>query len=357
MDRFRYCAAALLMTLLCLAALRVLASGIGTISASFDGARSGEVLSEPPAPPSPQAQEIAGQALAELRAASLRWSNAAQMSRIGTAAGRFRFTLLGDSEPGRFPWQKMLPPDSKAYIKLMRNMHALEPNLIFRLGDFVSHGTESNYAKELRFLDREVRIPLFTVIGNHDRSRPNGPAEKTLYHALFGPGDFYFDYGGWRLIAVDSADRELRSDQLSWLSLLLQHPGPKMIFTHVPPQYLKGKMDGCPAGIHSEAVDPQAGYWKDFRTGFFEKGSREFEALVSNPSHGVRRVYAGHIHALGLAEHRGVRYVITGAGGSPLYPMPGGYPQCRVTHFIEVSVSGERVSETVQTLEGLRRPL
>lgn len=38
----------------------------------------------------------------------------------------------------------------------------------------------------------------------------------------------------------------------------------------------------------------------------------------------VARVYMGHIHGLGTLERGGVKYVLTGGGGSPLFPGPAG---------------------------------
>lgn len=73
--------------------------------------------------------------------------------------------------------------------------------------------------------------------------------------------------------------------------------------------------------------------------------------------HRVDRVYMGHIHALGTAVIDGVRYGLTGGGGSPLYPLPPGYPTLREAHSIEVAVSPESIEETVHLLDGSTFPL
>ena len=68
----------------------------------------------------------------------------------------------------------------------------------------------------------------------------------------------------------------------------------------------------------------------------------------------VKRVYMGHIHAFGIAEKNGVRYVLTGGGGSPLYPLPPGYPKRKKAHFIWVTAGPQGLSETVYEIDGNR---
>ncbi|MBI3288944.1 MAG: hypothetical protein HYZ74_05450 [Elusimicrobia bacterium] len=134
---------------------------------------------------------------------------------------------------------------------------------------------------------------------------------------------------------------------------MLAAPGPKVIFTHVPPAYIKEVPPLAEVGELAAASDLSAedsGYMHDFFTAYFEDGSSEFEALVENG--GVRAVYMGHIHAFWAADHRGVRYVISGGGGSPLYPLPPGYPKKRFAHYLRVTASPSGLVETVVPYKG-----
>jgi hypothetical protein len=60
----------------------------------------------------------------------------------------------------------------------------------------------------------------------------------------------------------------------------------------------------------------------------------------------------GHIHAFWAADHRGVRYIISGGGGSPLYPLPPGYPKKRFAHTLNVAVGPSGLVETVVPYKG-----
>ncbi|MFC1680053.1 hypothetical protein ACFL2T_07585, partial [Elusimicrobiota bacterium] len=53
-------------------------------------------------------------------------------------------------------------------------------------------------------------------------------------------------------------------------------------------------------------------------------------------------VYFGHIHGFGVQDFSGVRYVLTGGGGSPLFPSGA---RDRFHHYLVVSVGPDGVSE------------
>ena len=242
----------------------------------------------------------------------------------------------------------------------MAALQDASPDFILQLGDFVSEGIPENYKAHVAWLDANMRTPLLRCIGNHDRSRPNGDADKNLYDAVFGPRDYFFDRGGWRFIALDSSDRELTSAQLSWLKTALDSPARKVIFTHVPPKYLKAlKPLDAVGALETESAEFAAmqendqksgGGIHDFLTNYFDDGAQEFEELVSKGN--VAAVYMGHIHAFWAADYRGVRYVISGGGGSPLYPLPPGYPKKRFAHYMTVAASPEGLVETVHPYRG-----
>lgn len=289
---------------------------------------------EPPAVPS------------DLQGAAARWANAVQASRLAPAAPgeTVRIAVIGDAEPGRFAWERVFSPGKDAYARQIKAIHALAPRAVVQLGDFVSHGTADNYRAHVAFLDAQVTLPYLSVAGNHDRSSPNGTADKLLYRAVFGSGDAFADIGDWRLILLDSSDRRVTAEQLRWLEARLQGGKRSLIFTHVPPDFLKGKL--AAKGIEDfQEKEP----YRPFKA-YFTEGSVEFGVLAAR--YRVERVYVGHIHAFGHARHRGVAYVLTGGGGSPLYPLPPNYPRSKFAHFIEAELSPSGVRETVHRLDG-----
>ena len=265
----------------------------------------------------------------------------------------FTFAVIGDAEEGRFFWERWWLPGQDAYLRQLRAIHRAGPDMVFQLGDFVSKGTARNYLRYLDFLNREVGLPMFHVIGNHDRSKTLGEADKTLYRAVFGDADFFVDYNGWRFVILDSSDFRVTKEQLDWLDSVLETPLRKVILTHVPPAYLKGAFHSQEAEgpRSSEYVTGKAFYFQ----AFFDEGNARFGEIVSRRQ--VVRVYVGHMHAFGWAQSKGVRYVLTGGGGSPLYPLPPGYPQRKMAHFLIVQAGPGGLHESVRLMDGSSFPI
>lgn len=293
---------------------------------------------------------------AELAAARARIGTDAMKGRIAARqpGETFNFAVVGDAERGRFWWERIFSPGKHAFTQQWGAIEAGSNDFALQLGDFVSEGSAENYAEHVSFLDSSVRTPLLHVIGNHDRSRPNGDADKDLFDAVIGPRDWFIDHGGWRFIGLDSSDRAVSDAQLDWLERALAIPGPKVIVTHVPPDYIKSIPPLAEVGaleewsLNAEQEEEQKGYLRDFFTNYFDRGSARFQALVENG--GVKAVYMGHIHAFWAADLNGVRYVISGGGGSPLYPLPPGYPKKKFAHYLSVAVTPAGLRETVVPL-------
>ena len=71
-------------------------------------------------------------------------------------------------------------------------------------------------------------------------------------------------------------------------------------------------------------------------------GNEAFMALMVEK--GVKLVLTGHIHSYDDAVRDGVRYIITGGAGAPLYPEPN---RPAFHHYIRVTVKGEEISTEV----------
>ena len=321
---------------------------------AFDGSAAPSRMDLPPPPPS--AKGAPAGVPQDLGEAGARLGTDAVLSHLAPRpeADDFVFGVIGDAEPGRFPWERIFSPGRDTFRRELEALKGAGPDFVVQLGDIVSEGNASNYRKVVGLLDSESQVPLLTVLGNHDRSRPNGDAEKTLHDAVFGPRDYFFDHGGWRFICLDTSDRRLSKSQLDWLASALKTDKRKAVFTHVPPDYLKSVEPLPEVGpTMTEPVGPIDGEStpsEDFFTGRFKDGAAEFDELVSN--NGVAAVFMGHIHTFWAGDRRGVRYIITGGGGSPLYPMPPGYPRLRFAHFLSVEAGPGGLRETVHPMKG-----
>jgi hypothetical protein len=321
----------------------------------FDGSRGAarfEPLAGPRGTVRPPRAPTEAEALEILREAGARWSHAALSARLSPLdpGQTFDFAVVGDAEPGRFFFQRLLPPGGDAYERLLGLMSARAPAFIVQMGDFVSRGTPRAYLRYLELIDGSVPTPIFHVIGNHDRRGTQfGAEDKSLFKALFGETtDRVLDRGDWRLVFLDNADYGVSDFQLDWLDAALEGRDKTIVFMHIPPDYLYKRLDG--AGGEPRARDEAA----KPPTGYFSAGAERLRAILERRR--PKRVYLGHIHGFGAAEDRGVCYVLSAAGGSPLYPVRAHAAELK-THFLTVRVSAEGVTEEMTRLDGSSRLL
>lgn len=256
-----------------------------------------------------------------------------RLGRLATACGdTVSFAVLGDCEPSRWWIYRKLFNRPGVFAEQLAALQDLPGSFIVQLGDMVEKGTPHRYESFLRELRRTWNgRPYLTVCGNHDRSRPNGPSHSIAYRTLFGRPNYFFDHAGVRFVVLDSSAKRVTRAQLRWLRTVLDVPQRKIVFTHMPPAQL-GLWGGV-GRVHE--------------LGGFRRGSKEFAEVVEAAK--VSRVYMGHVHAFGVQDHRGVRYVLTGGGGSALFPSGA---DDRFHHFLRVEIGPHSISETVHTAEG-----
>lgn len=220
----------------------------------------------------------------------------------------FSFVVLGDNRDGNNIFEKLL-------IKI--NNIEPKPLFIINTGDLVSKGKFSEYENFLKLIEKS-EIPILTVPGNHDYI---GEGEK-FYLQIFGEPDYYFDLGGCRFIILDNARGILTDEQLKWVEKLLKTNLIKFVFIHMPPNY---------------------GVWK---VHCFQIKSKEFMELMEK--YKVDYVFCGHIHAYHTEEVNGVKYVITGGAGAPLYKFPG---MGAFHHAVKIKVSKGEIKDELILLE------
>ncbi len=86
--------------------------------------------------------------------------------------------------------------------------------------------------------------------------------------------------------------------------------------------------------------------------GGFSIGAKEFLEVMRERK--VDRVYFGHIHGFGTLELDGTRYILSGGGGSPMYPTPW---VKRHYHFLEVTIGPQGIKDTVHPLNAPSFPI
>jgi hypothetical protein len=231
------------------------------------------------------------------------------------AAAPFTFAVLGDTR------------DHGQWASVAAAVAREKPRFVLDTGDSSSTDDEASW-RDFFEAGRALfgGAPLFATRGNHDRvdlfarfkPSPDGP----------GPSLYAFTYGNARFVAFDSnAPDDAAQKAFVAQALSTRGPGPLFVFQHHP-------LFSC--GGHGSST----GLQKAFR-GIFETAH-------------VAVDFAGHDHDLiEWQPVAGVRYVVSGGGGSLTYPLSGceGQPFARQSFgFTLVDVDGSDV--TMRFLDG-----
>jgi len=258
-------------------------------------------------------------------------------SRPRSSGEPFRFAVLGDAEPGRFWVARRLFNTPGVFERQLRSIEREGVDFCVQLGDMVSRGSRRNYERFFADLARwRLSFPYLPVIGNHDRRYPHGRSDCAVFREAFGKTDYAFDRGAARFVVLDTSARSLSRPQFRWLDRVLRADRLKCVFTHFPPAPLNRWTGLGPArGIVGLRRDGRA------LTELFQR-------------RGVHRVYVGHIHAFGVQDYLGVRYILTGGGGSPLYP---NWIEDRYHHYVVACVGPDGISDTLRCADGRSLPI
>jgi len=224
------------------------------------------------------------------------------------------FAVLGDNRS-----------NPKVFGQVLKQMDC-DPGLTFAIdvGDLVETGTVENFRVFLDQFRRYLRLPLLTVIGNHDLERRHG---ARLYEKIFGLDHYAFQLKDNYFIVVNDVDRTgVSQAQWRWLEMELkksQAYQTRLVFLHIP------------------LFDPRSGkpHALPFATG------QKLAVLFSR--YHVTHIFAGHIHGYFSGKWDGVPYTITAGGGAPLY---GTNPQHFFYHYLKVTLTDGKVTTKVQRL-------
>ncbi len=136
----------------------------------------------------------------------------------------------------------------------LKQSENLKSNFIIITGDFTHGGKEDEY---IEFIEHTklTNIPILVVPGNHEYRSDDGITSTEgikRYKKVFGKDNYYFDYCGWRFIALDVCKYDMvQNNHLRLLEELLPgFEGKSIILAHYPPgtidgwnYYFKGNVD------------------------------------------------------------------------------------------------------------------
>lgn len=244
--------------------------------------------------------------------------------------GDYRFVLYGDNRSDA--------------IRHAAVVHAVEQEageFLVNTGDLVDDGLNS--ADWQAFFDIEGTMLrdrcLFAAIGNHELVEASGASflryfggsrtmvaqklygtmrwGRTRFFFLNGMGDFSGDDRTWLESALTSADAE---SDLRWRIVVI-HDGPYA------------------SGVHGDNKALHAG---------------KIPAMFLR--HKVDVVLSGHDHLYERGNVEGLRYVVSGGGGAPLYPVKATRPTTRkaesTNHVVTLDVGRDQIKLNAKRTDG-----
>lgn len=234
----------------------------------------------------------------------------------------FSFVLYGDSRS-----------NSQPHGEVVRGIEATPSDFLLGTGDVVVTGGDRSawlefFAIEQKLLSNRC---LFSAIGNHELTWP-GKSRHVWNHYFAphrdesGPTWFTFRWGNTRFFLLDAMD-DFQGPQAQWIRTEL------------------AKSDDEPGLSHRFVVMHHA----PFSSGPHGPNKRFLESGLMKEfvRHKVELVMGGHDHLYERAENDGLKYLISGGAGAPLYKygqIAGSQSALSVYHFVEIRVDGDTVT-------------
>jgi len=236
--------------------------------------------------------------------------------------------------------------DDVAHAAVVRAMAQVPSDFLVNTGDFVLDGSDASLWQ--RFFDIEGSLLrdrcLFPAVGNHEL------IEETATHYLryFGEvapppatpsGARLFRTTRWgnaRLFFLNGMDTFTSGEEADWLRAELKrsHDEPGIVWRIVVVHH--GPWSSGPHGNNPRLL--AAGAPDMFRDA------------------GIDILFAGHDHMYERGENSGLKYIVSGGGGAPLYRVkdlaPGTLNAEATFHFVSVDVTPAAMKLTIRRADG-----
>jgi hypothetical protein len=243
----------------------------------------------------------------------------------------FTFIVYGDNRT-----------DPSTHASVVRAILQAPSDFLLNTGDYVQEGGEAPQWQE--FFDVEAPLLcsrcLFACVGNHELVEDKageaflrylGPSEG-MPPRLYGS----FRWGSARIFLLNAFQDWGSGDERTWLEDELVRADHE--------SGLKWRF----AVIHHSP----------FSAGHHGNNQKLLAAQVPEllAAHNVDLIIGGHDHIYERGDARGLRYLISGGGGAPLYrditPLPGTRKAEAAYHYVLLTVAPERVTLLAKRIDG-----
>ena len=255
-----------------------------------------------------------------------------------TASDEGRFTTApSDARPFKFVVYGDSRSDPAAHLAVTRTLESVPADFLVHTGDMVAMGDEEDDWRG--FFEAENKLLrdrcVFAAIGNHELAGEKGVGAATFlrYFASADEGGkerpkLYgtFRWSNTRFFLLNAMDSWTGEDRV-WLKEELDRAANEPGLVHRFAVLHHGPHSSGPHGgnkrLHDNGVMT-----------IFKEGK-------------VDLIIAGHDHAYERGTGEGVKYIVSGGAGAPLYPKKRTQPETAiyesVHHFTQLSVDGDKV--------------
>ncbi|MFO0677155.1 MAG: metallophosphoesterase [Polyangiaceae bacterium] len=250
----------------------------------------------------------------------------------------FTFTVLGDHRS-----------DEVAHANVVRAVQSAGVgSFLLNTGDLVEDGGSSEDWSTFFTVEGALLRDhcMFAAVGNHELADKAGTRFLRYFTDDVPTGTepvpprtrFYstFRWQNVRFFLLNAFDTFVQGDERTWLEAQLEVASKEA--------GIDWRIVVLHAGPHSSG--PHGGNKRLHEAGI--------PALLAKK--GVDLVFAGHDHLYDRGDAEGLRYVVSGGGGAPLYPIEARDPSSRKAesayHFVSTRVTPERVELTAKRLDG-----
>ncbi|MEO8874208.1 MAG: metallophosphoesterase family protein [Polyangiaceae bacterium] len=245
----------------------------------------------------------------------------------------FSFLVYGDDRT-----------DDDAHAAVIRQMKQIPSDFLVNTGDLVENGASLQLWQRFFEIERDLLHDrcLFTAVGNHELHEESG----ANFLRFFGDDDptvtgvrkLYrtIRWENTRFFFLNGMDAFASSDERKWLDAQL------------------AKADAEP-NLTWRVVVLHQGVWS---SGPHGDNPRLWQSGVVDlfRAHKIDLVLSGHDHIYERGDADGMKYVVSGGGGAPLYAIGKKLKTTRKAestfHFIETKIDGDKLAMTVRRGDG-----
>lgn len=240
------------------------------------------------------------------------------------APAPFTFIVFGDNRPA-----KATDPVTEVFKQITAEVRCLHPAFVITTGDLIyGSATDLDLVNkeydEVLPLVRSLGVPVYFAVGNHEIRGVQ--ANEDLYRRRVFPKLYYsFNYGNSHFVVLDSdivgQEHKITGRQLAALENDLAKAQGK--FAHL---YVFEHQQPYPVSFHiGSSLDT------------YPADRDKFQAVLEK--YHVEYLITGHEHLYDDSVHGGVREIIAGGAGAPLYPSARGGS---FYHYLIVTVDGPK---------------